>query len=335
MWVKRLKTKLILVFFLPLITGCGIPNYFYLGSSYYPFSIRRQTEANSIVTSVNITFTDPIQLAKCEDCPSAVIFYWIDNERNVSNAGGSLASNFSSTFKKNEPSGGVPLTIYPDAQTSPVVDYTKTTSSSSSSSSGSTDSTTTLYTLYYATLVDGAGNNYPISSPTFHVPPTGSGGNTQINFEIVMDTRKTLTDDITENPDYKKIFLYQERGTGSESRFELRRYNMSPFNVIPEDKRDIESGNYNDYTVFSNVSTDNIQYNPTENVYVHFAVAFCASKGSFNNVFWSTLNTGAAGDNSATFFIGRDPSDSPPNASNVATNSVTALNNDKQNTDAN
>lgn len=286
-----------------LLTACGIPNYFYLGSSYYSIRALQSTEeaTSKQISTINITFSDIDQIAKCEDCPSAVIFYWIDRSPiSNTNVSSGLSSAFFSAFKKSDnPSGGVPLTIYPDAQIAPVVEYQYEITASS----GSDEKVKIPHTLYYATLLDGGGNNFPISSPTFHVSPEpgASAGDVALNFEIVMDDLETNSDG-TPNPNYKHIYLYQKRGTPDESRFELRRYNSASFSTIPQSKDDIRSGNYSDYSVFT---TDESQFDyQEEQVYVHFAIAFCAAKGSFNNVYWSSLNAGS-GVTSLTFKIGR------------------------------
>lgn len=302
-----------------LFTGCGIPNYFYLGSSYYNISLgtqRTETDESSptipgvlsekiIVSPISITFTDPVQIAKCEDCPSAVIFYWIDKSNQPSSVASSgIKSAFSSTFKKNEPSGGVPLTIYPDAQTAPVIDYQEEVTSKENPD----EKIKIPHTLYYAMLSDAMENNVPISSPSFHVPPTTTPTETRIDFEIVMDDLEKNPDG-TPNENYKHIYLYQARGTSSESRFELRRYNTASFSTIPENKDSISNGTFNDYSVFT---TDDVSYAyQQEEVYVHFAIAFCAAKGKFNNVFWSDLRADSG--TSLTFKIGRDLTPETPN----------------------
>lgn len=288
MRVKR--PKLILLFLLSfLLIGCGIPNYFYLGSSYYTISSKQSETKNS--SDVSIKFNDPQQIAKCtNDNPSAVIFYWIDNQNSPTGSGQSgLISAFSTALgiSSSNPGGGVPLTIYTDAQSSPVAEYK---SAQNTSSKEESEKYSIPYSLYYASMKDTNGNNVRLQSPTFHVPPiVNAEGKTVVNFTIKMVD--------------KKIYLEYTDKTGVNQKYELTRYDTASFSQIPT-KEDLDNG-YADYSMFTAKNSNGqsmIEFNQNE-IYVHFAVAFCASKGNFNNIFWSTLRP-----ISPVFKIGRDTS---------------------------
>lgn len=302
MRVKR--PKLILLFLLSfLLIGCGIPNYFYLGSSYYTISSKQSETKNS--SDVSIKFNDPQQIAKCtNDNPSAVIFYWIDNQNSPSGSGQSgLISAFSTALgiSSSNPGSGVPLTIYTDAQSSPVAEYKYLMNSSSSKED---EKYSIPYSLYYASMKDTNGNNVRLQSPTFHVPPiVNAEGKTVVNFAIKMVDEKYLADGVTLNEDFKKIYLEYTDKRGVDQKYELTRYDTASFSKIPT-KEDLDNG-YADYSMFTAKNSKDqsmIEFNQNE-IYVHFAVAFCASKGNFNNIFWSTLTP-----ISPVFKIGRDTS---------------------------
>ena len=288
MRVKRPKLILLLLLSFLLI-GCGIPNYFYLGTSYYTISSKQSDTNNS--SDVSIKFNDPQQIAKCtNDNPSAVIFYWIDNQNSPAGSGQSgLISAFSTALgiSSSNPGGGVPLTIYTDAQSSPVAEYKYLMNSSSKDES---EKYYIPYSLYYASMKDTNGHNVRLQSPTFHVPPiVNAEGKTVVNFTIKMVD--------------KKIYLEYTDKRGVNQKYELTRYDTASFSQIPT-KEDLDNG-YADYSVFTAKNKDGqskVQFNQNE-IYVHFAVAFCASKGNFNNIFWSTLTP-----ISPAFNIGRDPS---------------------------
>ena len=303
MRVKRPKLILLLLLSFLLI-GCGIPNYFYLGSSYYRISSVSPPSSNS--SDVSIKFNDPQQIAKCtNDNPSAVIFYWIDNQNSPSGSGQSgLISAFSTALgiSSSNPGSGVPLTIYTDAQSSPVAEYKYLVNSSSDNKKNK--KYYIPYSLYYASMKDTNGNNVRLQSPTFHVPPiVNAEGKTVVNFTIKMDDEKYLTDGVTSNENFKKIYLEYTDKTGVNQKYELTRYDTASFSQIPT-KEDLDNG-YADYSIFTakNDSEQSmVEFNQNE-IYVHFAVAFCASKGNFNNIFWSTLTP-----ISPVFKIGRDTS---------------------------
>lgn len=303
MRVKRPKLILLLLLSFLLI-GCGIPNYFYLGSSYYRISSVSPPSSNR--SDVSIKFNDPQQIAKCtNDNPSAVIFYWIDNQDSVSGSGQSsgLISAFSTALgiSSSNPGGGVPLTIYTDAQSSPVAEYKYLVNSSSDNKN---EKYYIPYSLYYASMKDINGHNVRLQSPTFHVPPiVNAEGKTVVNFTIKMDDEKYLADGVTLNEDFKKIYLEYTDKRGVNQKYELTRYDTASFSQIPT-KEDLDNG-YADYSMFTakNDSEQSmVELNQNE-IYVHFAVAFCASKGNFNNIFWSTLTP-----ISPVFKIGRDTS---------------------------
>ena len=276
--MSKVKILFSVIIILIVITGCGIPNYFYLGSGYYRtnVTVTKPTETDKThKIDVNITLNDTFQTSKCVDCPSAVIFYWIDKvEEPVPSVVSGISSAFSSKFKKNEPSGGVPITLYQDDQESPVIDtynYKETTSSGSDENNKVTKETP--YNLYYVRLFDSlTGQEKIIKSPTFHAQPNASSGATSISFSIQMSTDNTNIDE------YRKIYLEQ-----NGQRYEIRRFNGISFKDIPK-KEDFAT--YGDYSVLADEDTN---YAEGDSLYVHFMIAFCAAKGNFNNIFWSSL----------------------------------------------
>ena len=128
-------------------------------------------------------------------------------------------------------------------------------------------------------------------------------GKTVVNFTIKMDDEKYLTDGVTLNEDFKKIYLEYTDKAGVNQKYELTRYDTASFSQIPT-KEDLDNG-YADYSVFTaknRFGQSKVEFDQNK-IYIHFAVAFCASKGNFNNIFWSTLTP-----ISPVFKIGRDTS---------------------------
>lgn len=261
---KKLLTFLILII---VLIGCGVPSYFYLGTSYYKFLSSKDSTDDSKI-NVSISLLDQEQTNKCVNCPSAVVFYWIDTEQIIDTAVLSNISNsFSNKYKKGEPSGGVPLLIYPGDEEAPVVnEYKKATDASRA------------YRLYYARMKD-QGNVRQLRSPTFHARPNASTGATSIDFSI----------DKNDNNE----FVISQTVDGETTEYELVRYNNEKFSDVPtpETLPEYKSTNL-DYGAVDSLTG-------TTKLYVHFCVAFCAASGSFNNIFWSDLYS----DNILTFPI--------------------------------
>lgn len=341
--------------------GCGIPSYFYLGSTYYHFNVFQEgyndvkmslineankkkaekeknknnstTPSNStenasdssdddsdrdsndgenpnenestevkkpdfIETSVTITFDDPDQMKNAEDCPSAILFYWIDDEETTnSSALSNLQSKFSSKYKKNEPSGGVPLYIYSkdSAEDEPVVEeYTPSSSSSSTAEEETEYDNKKHYRMYYPTIFSfPVGEAKAIEAPKYYSPPNEKTEALYITFKIKQGVNEAY-------PMYYKKFILEyddyDSATNPIQR-ELRRYNNEDFMdeahlPTPSNFSEFKNAN-NDYWAIDSLS------GITEStvLYVHFVVAFTATKGKYNNIFWSSLYS----DSSLTF----------------------------------
>lgn len=298
------KAKIFFSFFFILLvaTGCGIPNYFYLGTGYYTNNVTRAVDTHSVTIpnpdsgtsgpptitinediqkiNINISLNDTYQTNKCVDCPSAVVFYWIDKDAEpVGSVVSGMSTSFSSKYKKNEPSGGVPITLYQGDQENPVIDtYNYKIATSDNTEEEKKESKEIPYNLYYVRLFDPlTGEEKQIQSPTFHAIPNASSGATSISFSIQMPTTAQNTSE------YRKIYLIQNEGTAGETKYEMRRFNGNEFKTIPAKD---EFPTYGDYSVLADEDT---AYAEGESIYVHFAVAFCAAKGNFNNIFWSSL----------------------------------------------
>lgn len=246
------------------------------------------------IVNVNISLNDTYQTNKCEDCPSAVIFYWIDKDAtSPSSVISGISSNFSSKYKKNEPSGGVPLTLYQGDQDEGVIDtyQYKPSATTDTKEEDPIDDGVIPYNLYYVRLFDPiTSEEKQIQSPTLHALPNASRGANSISFSIQMPTTSTNED---EN---RRIYLIQNEGTSGETKYEIRRFNGDAFKDIPTSKDDFSQ--YSDYSVLADLDTS---YTEGDAIYVHFAIATCAAKGNFNNIYWSTLYS--PNDSSLTLMI--------------------------------
>lgn len=217
-----------------------------------------------------MTFNDTNQLQKCTSCPSVVLFYWIDMESSIAeHASSGFSNSFNSKFKKTS-YDGVALRVYDDNEYEPVVPtYTYIISSSVDSEEKKQE-----YNFYYPRLLNNSSQEVKLKSPSFYY--NLSQGETSLNFDIEQESDPS-------SPNYRKVYLIKEQGEPSEEKLELIRYNGDSFNIIPTLSQ-ITSKEYNDY-----ISVDST-YTEGAPLYVHFCVAFCASAGSFNNIFWSNLS---------------------------------------------
>lgn len=250
-FIKRLKLFCFVILTSVYSLSCGIPSIFYLDSGSYNISFSGNGGVEDNACNVGMTFNDQNQISKCSNCPSVVLFYWIDTQRVIGQLDSRFSSLFNSYYKRSH-NDGVTLRIYPSNEEVPIVP--------------TVEEDEKKYNLYYPRLHSDS-SEVRLQGPYYYYSLPSD--QTSLNFDIVQE-------------DDNKIYLVKNKGTPSESRLELVRYNMDSFSVIPS-KRDIDSNTYLDY-----ISVDS-SYTEGSPLYVHFCVAFCASAGTFNNIFWSDL----------------------------------------------
>ena len=332
---------LVLLLSVVVLVGCGIPSYFYLGSSYYNFSTTQtnynkvknpsatQTETvDFIETKVSISLNDIDITPDAEDCPSAVIFYWIDAEETMSSTVlSNFQSKFSSKYMKNVPSGGVPLYIYSkdSAQDEPVVEEYTPSSGNSTTDSETEYNNKQHYRFYYpTTFLFPEGTAVAIEAPTYFAPPQDNI-NSLIEFTIRQGVNEAY-------PMYYKKFIieYTDKDTKQTVTKELRRYNNEDFmsaSSLPT------AGGFDEFKNANNdywaIASD-VGITESTVLYVHFVVAFTATKGKFNNIFWSNLYS----DSALTFPLTLDTfiqKPTPPENSGGNTGSVSNPSNSQNN----
>lgn len=295
---------LVLLLSVVVLVGCGIPSYFYLGSSYYNFTTTQtnynkvknpsaaQTETvDFIETKVSISLNDIDVTSDAEDCPSAVIFYWIDAEETMSSTVlSNFQSKFSSKYMKNVPSGGVPLYIYSkdSAQDEPVVEEYTPSSGNTTTDSETEYNNKQHYRFYYpATFLFPEGTAVAIEAPTYFASPKDNS-NSLIEFTIMQGVNENYS------MYYKKFIVEYTDKDGQTFQKELRRYNNEDFmsaSSLPT------AGGFDEFKNANNdywaIASD-VGITESTVLYVHFVVAFTATKGSFNNIFWSNLYSDSA-----------------------------------------
>lgn len=298
--------KLLVLLLLPvLLVGCGIPSYFYLGSSSY--SIRAIQEnynkvknpdtgenppsdlpeiVDFIETVVTIDFNDIDGdiLPMAEDCPSAVVFYWIDAEETVSSTVlSAFQSRFSNKYMRNVPSGGVPLYIYSkdSAQDDPVVEEYTYNSGSSTDTEVEYKNKQHYRFFYPTTFSFPEGAAVAIEAPSYYAPRQNDDN--VVTFTIKQGVNEAY-------PMYYKKFIIEANDVnGRAVQKELRRYNNEDFMSdsslpTPGGFDEFKNANNDYWAIASDVGI-------TEStvLYVHFVVGFTATKGTFNNIFWTNL----------------------------------------------
>ena len=242
---------LILVF---LFLSCGIPNYFYLGSNYISYSVvtMPNLENNSSAYKVTVRITDPVQLAKCRNCPSIALFYFLDTS-SFSSEKSTFRSKFTTTYNSYS-INGIALDVKEGSFESVIEKYTPV---------NDTNIKLGLYPFMFADL------NEHISRPGYHITfPISTGSEPDDTLEFLL---------LFSKKDNKVIIRYTDKETQVEK--ELVRQNYLPFSDLPS--YDLESyiQDHEDYGAV----TDRLD------IKLNIMCAMSVSEGNFDNFFWSDL----------------------------------------------
>lgn len=262
-----IKIFLCLLPFVFFISNCGVPNYFYLGSSYIRSEIRSGDVSNQVAyCNVRLQATDMDQLNKCRECPSIFLFYFIGNDSYYSSSGGSseLISRFSNEYKSLTRKGAI-INVNPGVQHSLIERFTPT---------GHADLKVSLYAFTF-------GSGKSVERPKYHIPiKCGADlkplieANGEIDFRLEFDKVSKELRLLTNYDVDTQAYLNDDI---------LLRADRKPFSEI--------SASLDNFATYkqNNLDCQGIGDGDLADIKLYILMAMCASNGSFDNIYWSRL----------------------------------------------
>ncbi|HAL18714.1 MAG TPA: hypothetical protein DCO86_03730 [Spirochaetaceae bacterium] len=243
-----------------LLIACGIPNYFYLGSSYINVQVD-SSQTPSPAASVSFQITDPAQLSKCVRCPSICLFYFLDNGSTYMSNKSKIKSDFATRLGAESNKGAL-FSVSDDGPTKVIDEF-----------SPSDDQSVKI--SIYPFAVD---SGFPVSRPSYHI---------QIPLdENSLPATDTIRFKLIYDPVEHRLYMrYPLAADDDESQWfeeELLRSGGKSFSEIAQHSSDFEN--------YKKDNPDLGAVNDSKLIKINIMAALCASEGSFNNIYWSRLN---------------------------------------------
>ena len=243
-----------------ILPACGIPNYFYLGSSYIDVQVS-SSPAPSPTASVSFQVTDPAQLNKCVRCPSICLFYFLDNGSTYMSNKSRIKSDFATRLGAESNKGAL-FSVSVDGPTKVIDEF-----------SPSDDQSVKISIYPFA-----VGSGFPVSRPAYHVQvpldADSQPATDTIKFKLVYDPAE-----------HRLYMRYPLAADDDESQWfeeELLRSGGKSFEEIVQHSSDFEN--------YKKDNPDLGAVSDSKLIKINIMAALCASEGSFNNIYWSRLN---------------------------------------------
>lgn len=260
--MKKILLLTVLFSFSLVFFTCGIPNYFYLGSGYVSCTSKIESNDDFQSTVVSFRLDDSYQLAKCKNCPSVFLFYFLDNNDYYNNN-----TNRNEMFNKFADKYGAmsrrgSLINVRAGEITPIIPTYKPADNQSKEIS--------IYNLAF-------GDGSVVVRPFYHVPITcderGVPESDSIDFKLEF-----------EKSSKKLMLMYDFDNDSGDYRIKkevVRADGLSFSEIITT----------NDFDTYADEHIDcrSIDSDTLSSIKLNVMGAVCASNGNFDNVYWTYL----------------------------------------------